>query len=279
MSAANPKAVWVPHLASLPDWRSRAVLARNFRVWRRNWKTSFVPPAMEPVVSFFAFGLGLGAHVGGIAIDGRTVDYATWMAPGLLAYAVFTSSYYEALYGSYVRMFYQKTWDGMLASQVEVRHVVWGEILWAGLRGTMNAAVVAGVLGLGCALGVLDLHWPWLAVLPLLGFVAAWAFAAAALIFTALVPSIDHMNYAVFLVGFPLSLTSGTYFPVEAAGPWLHLVMQVNPLFHLASVYRALLIGGDVAGPMVGLALTAGVGLVVTAGFAHGLLRRRVLGD
>ncbi len=28
-------------------------------------------------------------------------------------------------------MFYQKTWDGILVTQVEVPCVVWGEILWA----------------------------------------------------------------------------------------------------------------------------------------------------
>ena len=268
-----------PHLASLPDWRARAVVARNFMVWKRNWRTAFLPPAMEPVIYFLAFGLGLGSQVGSIVHEGRAVPYATWIAPGLVAYGAFATAYYEALYGSYVRMFYQKTWDGILATQVEVHHIAWGEVLWAGVRSAMNAGVVTVVLAIGHATGAVELQWQWLPLLPIIAFVAAWTFASFALIFTALVPSIDHMNYAVFLVGVPLSFTSNTYFPVDTAWPWVARLMQVNPVYHMAGLFRALLVGGDPWRPLALLVLTAGVGLVVAATVAQKLIRRRVIGD
>ena len=129
-------------LLSVFDWRSRAVLGRNFKVFLRNWKTAMLPPAMEPVVYFVAFGIGLATYVGGVPHEGRMVDYGSWVAPGMMAYTAFATPYYEALYSAYVRMFYQKTWDGILATQVEIRHLVWGEILWAGLRGVCNTLVV-----------------------------------------------------------------------------------------------------------------------------------------
>ena len=77
---------------------------------------------------------------------GHEVEYGTYVAPGLLAYTSFSSSFFEGLYGSYIRMFYQKTWDGMLGTQLELRHILWGEIIWAGCRGGMNATVVMVVL-------------------------------------------------------------------------------------------------------------------------------------
>ena len=51
-------------------------------------------------------------------------------------------------------------------------------------------------------------------LLPLV-FVAACAFAALGLMFTALVPTIEHMNLPLFLIVLPLAFVSGTYFPVD----------------------------------------------------------------
>ena len=42
-------------------------------------------------------------------------------------------------------MHYQKTWDAQLTTQVELEHVVCGEILWAALLGTLFAAIVGSV--------------------------------------------------------------------------------------------------------------------------------------
>ncbi len=266
-------------LLALFDWRSYAVLRRNGLVYLRNWKTAFFPPAMEPVVFFLAFGLGLGGYVGSLAYEGADVPYATWVAPGLIAYTCFSTPFFEGLYSSYVRMFYQKTWDGILATQVELRHIVWGEILWAGARGMMNGALVALVLAGFQAAGVVELRWWYLPLLPFVGCALGWTFAAFALVFTAIVPAIDHMNYPVFLIGVPLGLVSNTYFPIESDSVVLTAVVNVNPVYHLSETFRALLVGGDVAYHAAGLAITGGVFLVVCSLLCQRLMRKRVLGE
>src|SRR5690606_22370454 len=105
-------------------------------------------------------------YVGYINYHHESVSYATWVAPGLLAYTAFSTPFFEALYAAYVRMFYQKTWDGIVATQVELHHIVWGEILWAGFRGMMNTAIVALVLAIFCILGKITIAWPFLWVAP-----------------------------------------------------------------------------------------------------------------
>ena len=102
-------------LAAAADWRSWAVFRRNALVFLRNWKTAVVPPAMEPVVFFLAFGVGFSGLIESIPYRGVEINYATYVAAGLIAYTGFGTPYYEALYSAYVRMFYQKTWDGILA--------------------------------------------------------------------------------------------------------------------------------------------------------------------
>ncbi len=271
--------IWHPYLRDLADWRTRAVFERNAQVYLRNWRTAFLPPALEPIVSLLAFGIGLGAYVGAMKWQGRSVDYISYMAPGLIAQTVFATPFFESLYSSYVRMFYQKTWDGILATQVELRHIVWGEITWASARGVMNAGIVCVVLAVANALGVLHIHTQWLVALPLIGFLAGWCFAAFGLCFTAIVPSIDHMNYPMFLVGIPLGLVSNTYFPVDIHNVWLSAAMHANPIYHLAELYRALLIGDGPDVHLLWLAGTSAGWLLIFGTAAQVLVHRRVLGD
>jgi lipooligosaccharide transport system permease protein len=264
---------------AMVDWRSVAVLRRNALVYLRNWRTAFLPPAFEPLVFFVALGLGLAGFVGAIDYGDRQIDYTTYVAAGILSYTCFTTPFYEGLYSAYVRMFYQKTWDGILATQVELRHILWGETLWAGVRGMMNAAVVSVVLVGIHFTGLIDVRWWWLPLLPPLGMMAGWAFAAVALVFTALVPSIDHMNYPVFLIGMPLSLVSNTYFPMPTEYLPVQVIAWINPVYHLSETFRAILVGADFTAPLAGLALTVLAYLVVFMALAQRLMRRRVLGD
>ena len=127
-------------------WQSRAVVERHLRVHLRNWHTAFLPPALEPVTNLLAFGLGLGGYVGVLAWRGRELPYLSYIAPGMLAYTTFMTAMFQSLYAAFIRMHFQKTWEGQLTTQVELRHVVWGEVLWAALMTTMYATVVAVVL-------------------------------------------------------------------------------------------------------------------------------------
>jgi len=266
-------------LWAVTDWRSRAVLRRNALVYFRNWRTAFFPPAMEPVIFFLAFGLGLGGYVGVLQYEDQSVPYATWVAPGLLAYTAFGTPFFEGLYSAYVRMFYQKTWDGILATQVELPHIVWGEILWSGFRGMMNSTIVAAVLCGFHFAGLIDIYWGYLVFVPPIAFFSGCAFGAFGMMFTALVPAIDHMNYPVFLIGIPLGLISNTYFPVQSDTAWLHAIIQLNPVYHLAEMFRSLLLSsqlGPHAAWVFGLTV---VYLALLSLVSQRLLTRRVLGS
>jgi lipooligosaccharide transport system permease protein len=264
-------------LSAALDWQSRAVVERHLRVHLRNWHTAFLPPALEPVTNLLAFGIGLGGWVGTVVWRARDVDYLTFIAPGLLAYATFMTAMFQSLYAAFIRMHYQKTWEGQLTSQVELRHVVWGEVLWSASLATIYASVVAVVLAACWLLGVVELAAAWLPALLPVVFVAGCAFAALGLLFTALIPTIDHMNLPVFLFVIPLALVSSTYFPLEH--PLARTLNAVNPLFHLAEAFRGVLLGGPVGIHLGALALLVATMLVVLVPLDLRLLRRRVLGE
>jgi lipooligosaccharide transport system permease protein len=263
--------------AAALEWQSRAVVARHLRVYLRNWHTAFLPPAVEPVTMLVAFGIGLGGYVATLPWQGRPVEYLTYVAPGLLAYATFMTAIFQSLFAAFIRMRYQRTWEGQLTTQVALPHVVWGEVLWAGLLATMYVAIVALVLAALRMAGLLAIEVALLPVLLPIVFVAGCAFAALGLCFTAIVPTIDHMNLPVFLLVLPMGMLSSTYFPL--AHPWLVGLNLVNPLHHLAEAFRGLLIGGPVLGHLAGVLGLSALMLGVLVPLDLRLLRRRVLGD
>ncbi len=264
-------------LAASLEWQSRAVVGRHLRVYLRNWYTAFLPPVLEPLTMLLAFGAGLGGYVASLTWHERPVDYMTYVAPGLLAYATFMTAIFQSLFGAFIRMHYQKTWEGQLTTQVELTHVVWGEVMWAGLLATMYAVMVSLVLVALQAPGLVALDLRWLPALWPVSFVAACGFGSLGLLFTAIVPTIDHMNLPVFLVVLPMGLLSSTYFPLEH--PVLVAVNLANPLHHLAQGFRGVLIGGPALGHLAAAVLLSALLLAVLVPLDLRLLRRRGLGE
>ncbi len=265
-------------LTAAVEWQSRAVVGRHLRVYLKNWHTSFLPPALEPITLLLAFGLGLGAYMAsGLEWNGRRVDYINFVAPGMLAYATFMTAVFQSLFGAFIRMRYQRTWEGQLTTQIELRHVVWGEVLWAALLTTVYVAIVAAVLSICQALGVLQLELTLLPVVIPIVFLSACAFAALGLCFTALVPTIDHMNLPIFLVILPMGFVSATYFPL--GHPLLAAISSVNPLYHLAEGVRGLLLGDGIGWHLASLFVLVAIMLGGLVPLDMHLLRKRVLGD
>jgi lipooligosaccharide transport system permease protein len=113
-------------------------------------------------------------------------------------------------------------------------------------------------------------------VIPIV-FVSACAFAALGLCFTALVPTIDHMNLPIFLVILPMGFVSATYFPL--GHPVVAAISTINPLYQLAEGVRGLLLGDGVNRHLASLAVLIAMMLGVLVPLDMHLLRRRVLGD
>ena len=95
----------------------------------------------------------------------------------------------------------------------------------------------------------------------------------------AIVPAIDHMNYPVFLIGWPLSLVSNTFFPIDPQSTTLRALMQINPVYHLAECARGLMVLGDPGSHLFGLLGSSLLFLVPCTLLSVRLTRRRVLGD
>ncbi len=220
------------------SWRSMTVWARNKDVFFLTWKTNFLPPFLEPILYLLAMGFGFGMLVNALPAPYNKFSYAQFLGPGLIAISAMYGAFFECTYGSFVRMHYQKTFDAIVATPISMEEVITGEILWGATKSVINGTIVTVVIlvfGLATLPGVL--------LIPFVALLAGLAFAAMAMIFTALVPNIDSFNYPFFLFITPMFLFSGTFFPLTVLPTAVQEVALAFPLTHVATMMRDFSLG------------------------------------
>lgn len=253
------------------SWRALRVWQRDADIFFTTWAVNFLPPLLEPVLYVAAFGLGLGGLIGSVTYHGREIPYLRFMAPGVITVAIMFWSFFETTYASFVRMYYQRTFDAIIATPLLVEDVIVGEWLWGATKSLLASAIMLGMLG---AMGLVA--WPsGLLVVPL-ALLGGLLFSALGLVATALVPTIDSFNVATFLVIFPMFLFSGTFFPVEILPRWATAVATALPLTHVSSLVRGACLGVRPAAWGASLAYLAAFA-ALGSGLALALMKRRLI--
>jgi lipooligosaccharide transport system permease protein len=219
------------------------VLSRRvMKVWLRNWdvflktyKVNFLPPFIEPLLYLFALGFGLGVFIEDI----EGVSYAKFIAPALIAISIMYSSFFECTFSSYVRMYYQKTYDAIISTPLSIDEVIAGELIWGATRSFINATIMLPVIA---AFGLIELPVSLL-IIPF-SFLGGLLFASIAMCFTAISPNITTLNYPAFLFITPMFLFSGTFFPLSQLPVQVqYFAMAVLPLTHMVTIIRSLTFG------------------------------------
>lgn len=256
-------------------FRPPSVSMRTWKVWRRDAKTfmktykaNFIPPLMEPILYLLAFGFGLGVFV--TQIGG--VSYVKFLAPALVAISVMTAAFFECTFSSFVRMYYQKTFDAIIATPLNIDEVILGELLWGATKSMIYGAIVLGVV---TAFGLVDSLLALL-VIPF-SFLAGLLFAGLGMIFTALSPKIDALSYPTSLYITPMMLISGTFFPITSLPVALQqFSYALLPLIHVVDITRGLTFGIFTTDMLFNLAWIL-VGTVLVVVVSINMMRRRLI--
>ena len=119
------------------------VMSREVANFRTFWKATTFSSLLEPTIYLLAFGLGLGSTIVA-SVDG--LDYVEFVGTGMVATAVIFASALPAMFGTFVKHRFQRTYDAILAAPVDVEELVTAETLWIAMR--------AGVLRLFPAAGL-----------------------------------------------------------------------------------------------------------------------------
>ena len=253
------------------SWRFTKVWKRNLVTFQRIWKVNFITPLLEPLLFIAAFSLGFVGILGAIRYGGAELSYTAFIAPALIATAVMNNAFFETTYASFVRMYYQKTFDGMLATPLSIEEIIIAEIVWSATKAAAAAAIMLAVLA---GFGFVQLP-TGLLMLPL-AFVGGIAFGAVGLFFTGVIPTIEMFNLPIFLFLTPMFLFSGTFFPVSNLPIWAKPLALAFPLYHLVELARFACIGRYETVPLLSLVYLVVFAFLFTL-LALVFMRRRLI--
>jgi lipooligosaccharide transport system permease protein len=212
------------------------VISREWTVFRHYWLSTTFSSIVQPTIYLLAFGFGFGALVSHV----QGVPYVEFVGTGTVATAVLFSSVFPGMFTTFIRRKFQRTYDALLAAPVDVEELVTGEIIAISLKaGIYGAAplLVAIAFGLNPAWGML--------LVPPIGIVTGFGFAAFGVTLAGRLDSIDGFSYVNSAVITPLFLVAGTFFPISELPHWARIAANFNPLYHCVQLVRHASAGFD----------------------------------
>ena len=217
-------------------WRSRHVVHRNM-MWLRRTKWIVLSGVFEPLLYLLSIGVGVGALVGDLEVGGRTVEYAAFVAPGMLAASAMNGAVLDSTVNVYAKLHWDKTYDAMTATPLAPTDIALGELAFTQLRVAFYGAAFLATMA---ALGLVESWWAVLA-LPVVVLIGV-AFGACGLASATFMRTWQDFEL-VALVQIPLFLFSATFYPLSVYPEPLRTLVQISPLYHGAALCRGLVLG------------------------------------
>jgi len=187
-------------------------------------------PAVTTLLYLVIFTVALGR--GGRTVMG--VDFASFLAPGLIVMAMLQNAFANASFSLLVGKMQGNIVDYLLPP------LSTGELI----AGLVGAAVTRAFL-VGFAVWLVMLLWPGVSVTVREPLWLLWFALMGSLLlsFLGLMTSIwaDKFDHAAAVTNFvvtPLSLLSGTFYSVEQLSPAFQAVSHANPFFYVISGFR-----------------------------------------
>ena len=218
--------------------RSRVVLERSWIQFKSSAWMVVASGFIEPLLNLVVFGYGVGNFIGNIDLDnGQTVSYASFVVPGLLASAAMMGAIMDATWNVFFKIHESRLYHAMLATSLGPMDVALGEIAWALLRGALYSTAFMVVV---TPLGLIESWWGLLAIPA--GALIGFSFAAIGMACTSYMTSFQHMGMINIAI-LPLTLFSGSFFPLSILPNWLANIVYWTPLTQGIDLMRMLTLG------------------------------------
>jgi lipooligosaccharide transport system permease protein len=243
------------------------VLVREVVNFSSYWRSSTFSSTVEPTIYLLAFGFGFGSLVSTIG----GYDYVEFVGTGTVATAVLFSSAFPAMFGTFVKYQFQRTYDAILAAPVDTEELVTAEALWiatrAGIYGNVPM-IVAIFFGLPPSWGML--------LVPFIAWIAGFGWACFGISVAGFAKSFENFNYVVSAVLTPLFLVAGTFFPIDGLPEWAQVLAQFNPLYHCVELVRHAVFGLEGWEDLVSLGVLVAWGLFLWRVAIHAMTQKLV---
>jgi len=262
-----------------------AMMAREFRVLRRNAIATFTRAVMQPLLFVFVFAyvfpkIGGGFNLGGgAAAAGGSVNFATILVPGLMASMLLMQGIMAVTFPLVMEFSWQRTIEDRALAPVPIRVLAIQKIVAGAVQSFIGAVIVFPIVLLVHASGqaphVHVTNWALFALI--LVFASLLTSALGLLLGTIMDPRKMQMLFAVILL--PATMLGCVYYPWSALHHirWLQILVLINPMVYMSEGLRAVLTPTLPHMPMWGVLLALVGGTVVFGYLGTRTFTKRVL--
>jgi ABC-2 type transport system permease protein len=269
-----------------------AMMAREFRVLRRNAVGTFTRAVMQPLLFVFVFTyvmpkIGGGFMFGGGASSAATaagasassVNFATILVPGLMASMLLMQGIMAVTFPLVMEFSWQRTIEDRALAPVPIGVLATQKIAAGAAQAFIGALIVFPIVlvvhAAGQAPHVHVTNWPLLVVI----LVTASLLTASLglLLGTVMDPRKMQMLFAMILL--PATMLGCVYYPWAALHQirWLQYVVLVNPMVYMSEGLRAVLTPGSAHMAMWAILAVLVGGTVIFGYLGARTFTRRVL--
>jgi ABC-2 type transport system permease protein len=265
-----------------------AMMAREFRVLRRNAVGTFLRAVMQPLLFVFVFTYVMPKIGGGFAFGGAGaaasasasgINFATILVPGLMASMLLMQGIMAVTFPLVMEFSWQRTIEDRALAPVPINVLAVQKITAGAMQAFIGALIVFPIVlvvhAAGQAPHVHVTNWLLLAVI----LVTASLLTASLgmLLGTLMDPRKMQMLFAAILL--PATMLGCVYYPWAALHHirWLQIAVLVNPMVYMSEGLRAVLTPGIAHMPMWAILLVLVGGTVLFGYLGARTFTRRVL--
>ncbi|MFE0023493.1 ABC transporter permease [Amycolatopsis sp. NPDC059021] len=221
-------------------WHGAWLRVEGHWTWyRRYWLATLYSTGLQPVLFLAAMGLGFGSQVRAGPVTGG-VSYLAYVAPAMLVAGAAQQGIGDSSYPVLSGFKWQRDYLAVTATPVSPGQVLGGHLIWTAIRLTLSGivyAVIAALFGAWSNAGVL-------AVI-VAGTVTGLA-CATPMVAIAAKTFDEGVRFGLIFrfVVMPMTLFSGTFFPITQLPLVLRWLAWISPLWHGTQLSRAVSVGG-----------------------------------
>jgi ABC-2 type transport system permease protein len=268
-----------------------AMMAREFRVLRRNAIATFTRAVMQPLLFVFVFayvfpkigggfnlGAGAGASAGAHQVAGA-INFATILVPGLMASMLLMQGIMAVTFPLVMEFSWQRTIEDRALAPVPIKVLAIQKITAGAVQAFLGACIVFPIVLLVHAAGqaphVHVTNWGLFALI--LVFASLLTSSLGLLLGTIMDPRKMQMLFAVILL--PATMLGCVYYPWAALHHirWLQIAVLINPMVYMSEGLRAVLTPSLEHMPMWAVMLALVGGTVVFGYLGTRTFTKRVL--
>lgn len=205
-----------------------SVLLREIQRFMRLWTQTLLPSVVTTILYFLIFGRLIGSRIGSF----QGVEYAAYIAPGLMMMAVINNAYNNVVSSFYGARFSNHI-EELLISPMSNAAILWGYVLGGVLR-----SVIVGFFVMLVAMFFTDIRLQHPVIMLAVLLMTAVVFSLAGFVNACYARGFDDAAIVPTFVLTPLIYLGGVFYSISLLPPFWAALSKLNPILYMVNGFR-----------------------------------------